>query len=313
MTIADFLTPEGREASVGLEQPTVVSTGRWSGQSTLRDHRGGPPIPVAIASFLMRDPETGEPFALATVQRDISDRVAAQTALEHLADQRQHLLDRLVQAQEDERARIAADVHDDSVQALAAVELRLGLLQRQLGDAPPALLETAETLARTVREAIGRLRNLLFDLESPAVETDLATALAAAAENTFGDRLGWRIVGDTALDVPAGQRVTAYRIAKEAMANVVRHAAAHDVVIRLARSDAGFEVVVEDDGRGFDPSTVEPQPGHLGIPAMADRATIAGGRLELERRAEGGMRVRLWLPSAADPPVDVAATPGGPA
>src|SRR6185295_17500543 len=114
MTIADFLTEEGLAASIAVEQPAVVTTGRWSGQSTLRDHRGGQAIPVAIASFLMRDPDSGEPFALATVQRDISDRVAAQTELEHLADERQHLLDRLVQAQEDERARIAADVHDDS-------------------------------------------------------------------------------------------------------------------------------------------------------------------------------------------------------
>jgi PAS domain S-box-containing protein len=297
LSIADFLTEEGLTASVEVEQPAVVADGWWSGQSTLRDHRGGPPIPVAIASFLMRDPETGEPFALATVQRDISDRVAAQNAVQRLADERQHLLDRLVQAQEDERARIAADVHDDSVQALAAVELRLGLLRRQLVDAPPELLETADTLAGTVREAIGRLRALLFDLESPAVETDLATALGVAAENTFEDRLAWSIVGDTDLDVPEGQRVTAYRIAKEAMANVVRHAGARKVVIGLARSGRGFEVVVEDDGHGFDPSTVAARRGHLGIPAMADRATIAGGRLELERQLTGGMRVRLWLPS----------------
>jgi PAS domain S-box-containing protein len=299
LSIADFLTEEGLAASIEVEQPAVVAEGRWSGQSTLRDHRGGPPIPVAIASFLMRDQETGEPFALATVQRDISDRVAAQNTLQRLADERQHLLDRLVQAQEDERARVAADVHDDSVQVLAAVELRLGLLRRQLADASPELLDTADTLATTVREAIGRLRSLLFDLESPAVETDLATALGVAAENTFEDPLTWCVVGDTDLDVPEGQRVTAYRIAKEAMANVVRHAAARSVVISLARVGRGFEVVVEDDGRGFDPSTVEARRGHLGIPAMADRATIAGGRLELERRAEGGMRVRLWLPSAA--------------
>jgi signal transduction histidine kinase len=314
LSIADFLTEEGLAVSTSVEQPAVVADGRWSGQSTLRDHRGGPPIPVAIASFLMRDPETGEPFALATVQRDISDRVAAQNALQRLADERQHLLDRLVQAQEDERARIAADVHDDSVQALAAVELRLGLLRRQLADAPPELVETASTLASTVREAIGRLRNLLFDLESPAVETDLATALGVAAENTFEDRLTWSIGGDTDLDVPEGQRVTAYRIAKEAMANVVRHAKARVVVITLARAGSGFEVIVEDDGRGFDPSTVEARRGHLGIPAMADRATIAGGRLELERRAEGGMVVRLWLPSTApDPLVETPGAPEGPA
>ena len=264
MNIADFLTEEGLAASIAVEQPAVVAEGRWSGQSTLRDHRGGPPIPVAIASFLMRDPETGEPSALATVQRDISDRVAAQTAVERLADERQHLLDRLVQAQEDERARIAADVHDDSVQALAAVELRLGLLRRQLGDSPVTLLQTAETLSETVSEAIGRLRTLLFDLESPAVGTDLATALGVAAENTFEDRLAWSIVGATDLDVPEGQRVTAYRIAKEAMANVVKHADARAVVVTLARAGNGFEVVVEDDGRGFDPSTVEARPGPPG-------------------------------------------------
>jgi PAS domain S-box-containing protein len=316
LTIADLLTEEGLVASREIEQPAVVAEGRWSGQSTLRDHRGGPPIPVAIASFLMRDPDTGEPFALATVQRDISDRVAAQNELQLLADQRQHLLDRLVQAQEDERARIAADVHDDSVQALAAVELRLGLLRRQLADAPQELQETAETLAITVREAIGRLRNLLFDLESPAVETHLAAALGIAAENTFEDRVTWSIVGDTELDLPPGQRVTAYRIAKEAMANVVRHADAHAVVISLARTDGGVEVVVADDGKGFDPTTVEARRGHLGIPAMADRAIIAGGRLELERRPEGGMRVRLWLPEApsdeASEEASDGASDGGP-
>jgi len=301
MSIAEFLTPEGLAASVAIEQPAVLRTGRWSGQSTLRDHHGGPPIPVTVSSFLMRDAETGDPIALATVQRDVSERVANEAALERLADERQRLLDRLVQAQEDERARIAADVHDDSVQALAAVELRLGLLRRQLAEGDPTLQATADTLAETVRGAIGRLRNLLFDLESPAVATDLATALAAAAENAFEDRLAWRISGDTSLDLAESHRVTAYRIAREAMANVVRHAGASAVEIRLASRGSGVEVTVDDDGRGFDPERVQHRRGHLGIPAMADRATIAGGRLAVERRPEGGTRVRIWLPTTGDP------------
>lgn len=304
MTMADFLTEQGLARSLEIEQPAIAADGRWSGQSTLRDHRGGPPIPVATSSFLMRDTETGEPIALATVQRDLTERLAAETTLEHLADQRRRLLDRLVQAQEDERARIAADVHDDSVQALAAVELRLGLLRRRLAGADPALVESAQTLAETVSGAIGRLRALLFDLESPAVESDLVTALAIAAEHTLVDRVRWRIAGDTEADLPRAQRVTAYRIAREAMANVVRHADAQAVEIRVSRHGDGVEVAVDDDGRGFDPATVEPRPGHLGIPAMADRATVAGGRLSVERRAEGGTRIRLWLPVTVGEPVE---------
>ena len=128
--------------------------------------------------------------------------------------------------------------------------------------------------------------------------TDLATALGVAAEDAFEDRI--RLAGHRRAPTwtcREGLRVTAYRIAREAMSNVVRHADAREVVIRLSRVGSGVEVAVEDDGRGFDPVAVEPRPGHLGIPAMADRATIAGGRLEVERRDEGGTRVRLWLPS----------------
>ena len=72
--IVDYLTTEGLRSSVEVEQPAVIAHGHWAGESTLRDHAGGPPIPVAIQSFLMRHPETGEPFGLATVQRDIRER-----------------------------------------------------------------------------------------------------------------------------------------------------------------------------------------------------------------------------------------------
>jgi signal transduction histidine kinase len=84
------------------------------------------------------------------------------------------------------------------------------------------------------------------------------------------------------------------------MANVVRHAEAHQVEICLRRAGAGVEILIEDDGRGFDPAAVEPRPGHLGIPAMTDRATVAGGRVAIERREEGGTRVRIWLPSGPE-------------
>ena len=295
-TIADYLTEEGIRASLEIEQPAVVAQGHWEGESTLRDHRGGPPIPVAISSFVMLHPETREPIALATVQRDITDRIAAQKSVQDLADQRQELLDRLVQAQEDERARIAADVHDDSVQALAAVELRLGLLRRRLDERAPDLMESIDGMAETVSAATDRLRHLLFDLDSPALRECLADALEQAAAYVFEDDLTWKVTGDRTIDLPEGLRVTAYRIAKEAMVNACKHAGATQATIALHRADGGVQVRISDDGRGVRPEDIRDQPGHLGIRAMRDRAAVAGGWLRVESPPGGGTDVRLWLP-----------------
>ena len=93
-----------------------------------------------------------------------------------------------------------------------------------------------------------------------------------------------------------GLRVTAYRIAKEAMVNVRKHADATQVTIEICRLDDGVEVRVTDDGRGVGPDDIRDQPGHLGIRAMRDRAAVAGGWLRVESPPEGGTEVRLWLP-----------------
>jgi PAS domain S-box-containing protein len=298
-TIADYLTEDGVRASLEIEQPAVVAEGHWEGESTLRDLRGGPPIPVAINSFLVSHPDSGEPWLLATVQRDISDRIASQREVQALADERQLLLGHLVQAQEDERARIAADVHDDSVQSLAAVELRLSLLQKEIAERQPDLLPTLESLRGTVRGATDRLRHLLFDLESPAQQHDLSSALSEAAAYVLEDAVRWRVEGDGGRDLEVATRVTAYRIAKEAMVNVRKHAAAHRVVIGLHDRDGGVEVSVVDDGRGFDPADAADRPGHLGLPGMRDRATVAGGSVVVESAEGAGTTVRLWLPDHA--------------
>lgn len=298
-TIDDYLTEEGRRSSLEVEQPAVLADGRWEGYSTLRDHRGGPPIPVAVSSFLMLHPDSGEPLAMATVQRDIRERLEAEQALWELADQRQTLLGRLVEAQEEERGRIAADVHDDSVQALAAVELRLGLLRKTLEGAAPEAIANLEMLQETVEGATARLRHLLFDLESPAADTDLASALREAADYVFEHTgVRWTVADDHRRPLPEATRVTAYRIAKEAMVNAQKHARATEVEVRLCQVEEGLEVTVRDDGVGFDPATPTDRPGHLGLRGMRDRAEIAGGRLEVATGPGSGTCVRLWLPVA---------------
>lgn len=312
-TIVDYLTPEGITASLEVEQPAVKEHGHWEGESTLK-HRSGDPIPVAITSFLMRDPATGQPFALVTVQRDISERLAAEQALRELGRQREGLLARLVEAEEAERAKIADNVHDDSVQAMAAVDLRLGLLERRLRERAPELLDSVRPLQDIVSGAIERLRELLFDLEAPDLQDGLARALARAAEHMFEDAPTEVVVESSEEpEMPEAVRSVAYRIAREALVNAYKHADAGTVTIDVREVSGGLQVSVTDDGKGLAHATGNGQPsgaadryGHYGLSAMRDRAAVVGGHCEIREARPRGTVVTVWLPG----PSQVARDPG---
>jgi PAS domain S-box-containing protein len=298
MTIEEFATAEGFERFEHGVLPAALAHGHWEGESTLRNRRGGPPIPVATATFLVSEPGGDEPFAIATVQRDMSERLAAEVALRDLADQRQALLTRLVDAQEAERGRIAADVHDDPVQALAAVDVRLGLLRRKVREYAPDLVDGLDILQASVTGATDRLRALLFDLEPPNLTHGLTGALFRAAEEIFENSgIGWVVDGDQEPDMPDPTRAIAYRIGKEAMSNVRKHAEAKEVCVTVTTREEGLEVRIEDDGVGLRRKVMgTPSPGHRGILGMRDQATVAGGRCTVTDREGGGTVVTVWLP-----------------
>ena len=298
LTVGQLLGNQGRE-EVTNRWPALLANGGWRGRSTIVPVDGGESIPVEISTFVIPDPVTRRPTAVATIQRDIRQRLRAEAEVRALADQRAGLLARLVQAQEDERARIAADVHDDPVQALAAVDLRLGMLRRRAAEQAPGLVEAVDLVHSTVSTATERLRHLLFDLEPPAREAGLGHSLAEAGDVVFaGTQVRCEVTGDRDLHLPEAELVTAYRVAKEALVNVRKHADARRVVVDVTRCDGGVSVSVCDDGRGIaaDEESGEYRPGHLGLPSMRDRAAAAGGTLSVGRREGGGTRVRLWLP-----------------
>jgi PAS domain S-box-containing protein len=303
------------EDRFALRWSRVVERGHWEGEAALVPVDGGPHVPVAVSSFVLDDPATGSPYAIATIQRDIQARLSAEAALRDLADQRARLLHRLVQAQEDERARIAADVHDDPVQVLAAVDLRLGLLRKRLAAEAPGLVGSVDDVQETLGHATERLRHLLFDLELPQ-GCGLGESLAEAADFVFaGSGVRWRVSGDDDVDLPEAEQVTAYRVAKEAMVNARKHAGATRVEVHVSRDRDEVVVTVRDDGRGISPDDDRERPGHLGLSKMRDRAEVAGGRLDVRRLEAGGTEMRLWLPLAADrqPVLDprVESPPGG--
>ena len=297
-TITDYLTPEGLQSSLEVEQPAVRSRGAWRGTTTLRDWRDDSAIPVAVTSFLVPDPLTGEPSALATVQRDLRDQLAAGLALEGLAEQQRLLLGELVRAEQAERQRIAADVHDDSVQLLAAAQLRLQLLDNQLTQlgAEPARQSVAN-LNELVFGALQRLRQLLVELEPPEQLRDrLDQAVEQTARRLFdGTDVAVEVVGALRGVTPETAAVL-HRAAGEALSNARRHSGARRVTVRLDQDVAAWRMVIEDDGCGIEPDRAQ-RAGHLGIRGMTSRVEALGGRCVLTRRASGGTRVAITLPA----------------
>ena len=198
-----------------------------------------------------------------------------------LTEARQRALsERLVEAQDDERARIASDVHDDSIQALAAVDLRLGALRNRLRDRAPQEAVAVETAMDAVHGAGVRLRSLLFELETPVLDADLADGLRDTAAQLFEDSdVGWAVEERGRSPLPQQVRVSAYRIAREAMVNALKHAEASRVTVTVDATDRGVAVQVLDDGKGADNApAARSGRRHSGVVGMRDRALASGGR-----------------------------------
>ena len=251
--------------------------------------------------------DRGKVAGLVSVGIDITETARAKReaerslALLEIADEeRRHLLDRIVRAQEQERRRIAADIHDDSVQILTALALRLDVLSGRVED--PDVLQQLSEIKDTARAAISNLRQLMFELHPPILDREgLAAALKLLLEQLREEsgvevRLDNRLGDGPVLETSAA----AYRIAQEALVNVRKHAHARRVGVELAERPAGLYVRVTDDGRGFtigDP----PAPGHLGLVTMRERVETAGGWIRIDSEPGRGATVEFLLPRLQDP------------
>jgi len=269
--------------------------------------KDGSEFPVDISLSPM-DSEGGR-LVIAAV-RDMTDRSAAQRRFDEGVEiaNRRRLFARLVAAQEEERLRIASDIHDDTVQSMTATSLRMQQLRRHLTD--PAQLELLSTLEDAVRESIVRLRRLMFDLRPASLDrSGLAAAMRELLERLHEETHVAFTLEDHLTAEPEGEiRTTLYRIAQEALLNVKKHAAATNVSVELRTVGAGCRVRIRDDGRGLDTDATD-KPGHLGLVSMRERAQIAGGWWLARRDPEGGTVVEFWLPIEFETAAAEAAVP----
>lgn len=214
--------------------------------------------------------------------------------LQMMDAQRQRLLSRLVNAEEEERRRIAGNIHDGPVQQIVNASMRLDLLRKRLTEPPQ--VSAADAISAAVAGSVDGLRNLLFDLRPVILDREgLEPALLQYLRN-LGGQLEVRVDNRLRSELPAELRIIMYRIAQEALTNVSKHANAATVSILLEEKDGGFLMRIKDDGTGFSPPEMRlSSPGHLGLSSMRERAEMAGGWCAVRSYPGGGTTVEFWV------------------
>ena len=219
--------------------------------------------------------------------------------LQRTQAEREALLVRAVEASDDERRRIAADLHDGPVQDLAGISYSLSAAAQT--EKSPATRETLQRSAAGTRDAMRRLRSLLVEIHPPNLRASgLEAALAdlLAPFRARGVETELRVDASPGLDQDAERIV--YRAAAEALRNVERHAGAARVAVTVARKDDGVRLVVADDGAGFAPGDRERrrEEGHVGLSLLEELVARAGGRLDVRSAPGEGTTFELELPHA---------------
>jgi PAS domain S-box-containing protein len=250
------------------------------------------PVELAIARIDLPGPPSFTGYI-----RDISVRKRREGALQDSLDRRRRLEVLLVHAQESERKRIAWDLHDDSIQAMTAVALRLKAFRRRVAQDPDFAAHLDE-LEKVVREAIGRLRGLLFELRPVVLDRDgLVAALRQYLETLEPEGISIALENRLRTEPPPETRVLLYRLAQEALMNVRKHARAGRVEVTVEERGEGVALRIRDDGAGFSPEQQPARTGHLGLLAMRERADVFGGWCRIESAPGSGTTVDVWVPA----------------
>lgn len=225
------------------------------------------------------------------IVRDVTDRVRLRAFTKDAVD-----------AAEEERRRIARELHDDTAQVLSALLLKLEAVLRTHDEA------ARERLCREVkdglREAAEGVRRIARGLRPPALEDAGVVAAIEAHVRAISERSGGVVTEFEAEPVDGGlseeARLVLYRVVQEAVTNALKHAEPSRILVSLRMEDGDVVACVEDDGSGFEPAAIERRSHGLGLVGMRERAAGVGGRVTFESRPGEGTRVVLRLPVQED-------------
>jgi two-component system sensor histidine kinase UhpB len=295
-----YLKPDGSSLP-GAECPvrTMLETHAvYRSDDDVFVRKDGTVFPVSyVATPIM---ENGEVVAFVTAFQDISERKQAERELKESRRQLRALSVFLQSVREEERTRIARELHDELGQVLTALRIDIGWLSPRVGSGDQRIAEKLVSMSRLVDSTVDSVRRISGDLR-PGVLDDLG--LAAAVEWLVEQfRARHHIACELTLSrdefTLSDQVATAvFRIVQEALTNIARHAHASQVSVHIGDSEKGMELEVADNGRGFAFHLPEGKKTY-GLLGMRERARMLGGSLEIDGTAGQGTTVRATIPFA---------------
>ncbi|MCL5950941.1 MAG: PAS domain S-box protein [Chloroflexi bacterium] len=276
----------------------LLADGRWEGElaHTTRDGRQ---ILVASRWVLERDAD-GQPRAILEINRDDTERIQTRKAFQESAERLRRLTHQVISLQEEERQRISRELHDDSAQALTAAKMSLESVEADLPLGFESLRRRVRESALVIGQTMDKIRALAQDLRPVALDR---LGLHHALEGYCRDltrRTGLPIhyAGVETGDAPETITISLYRFTQEALSNAVKHAHAHHVHVQLQKEHNVVSLCIEDDGQGFDPSTISSAQGAsgLGLIGMRERIQLLGGTLDVQSQQGQGTRLTARVP-----------------
>jgi two-component system, NarL family, sensor kinase len=212
------------------------------------------------------------------------------------------LAGRLIYAQEEERSRLARELHDDLAQRLAVFAIDVGRLEQRLTDSPAPVREELREMQNSIVRISQDVHSLSRQLH-PSILDDLGLIKAAESECTnFSRREGIEVVfkhENIPSIIPKDVSLSLYRIIQEGLTNISKHACAEHITVSLKGFDQDVLLSVQDDGIGFDWAVVKENPG-LGFSSMRERARLIHGELSIQSQPEKGTVITLRVPLARD-------------
>ena len=237
------------------------------------------------------------------VQLEVNDQRLLSRLQKNSADRLQSLTRRLMDAEEQERKRLGRELHDQVGANLSALLLGLALVRKEVPhDAASLLGKRLADFESLLHDTMGHVRDVLADLRPTALdELGLLTALRhQAAVLTARSGVAFSVHGtEPSPRLPPECEIALYRIAHEAWTNVLKHAEATRVTLTLVERSGTLSMLIEDDGKGFEPADRVPGSPTLGLTTMRERAEAIGAVIELDASSGAGVHLSLHLPRAA--------------